>query len=66
MNDLSKRDALYNAILDTIKERAVGYNAGLVTAVLAEVSSTISMTLANTAIDTIYDRLNSREPRRYK
>ena len=43
MAELSERDKLYNAILETVKEHGAGLEIGLVRAVLTEVDGEIAM-----------------------
>ncbi len=59
--DLSKRDLLYNKVLETIKEYGQGMEIGLVSAVLAEVDSEIRMRTGRQDFATICNRLKKRE-----
>ena len=59
----SKRDLLFNAVLETVKENGKGMEIGLVRAVLEEVESEIVMCTGRQEIVAICDKLKRREPR---
>lgn len=59
----SKRDLLFNAVLETVKENGKGMEIGLVRAVLAEVESEIVMWTGRQELAAICDKLKRREPR---
>lgn len=58
----SKRDLLFNAVLETVKENGKGMEIGLVRAVLAEVESEIARCTGNQEFAAICDKLKRREP----
>ncbi len=60
----SKRDLLFNAVLETVKENGKGMEIGLVRAVLAEVESEIVMWTGRQELVAICDKLKRREPRK--
>lgn len=59
----SKRDLLFNAVLETVKENGRGMEIGLVRAVLAEVESEIAMQTGRQEFAAICNKLKRREPR---
>lgn len=59
----SKRDLLFNAVLETVKENGKGMEIGLVRAVLAEVESEIVRCTGRQEFVAICDKLKRREPR---
>lgn len=59
----SKRDLLFNAVLETVKENGKGMEIGLVRAVLEEVESEIVMWTGRQELAAICDKLKRREPR---
>lgn len=59
--NLSKRDLLYNEVLETVKEYGQGMEIGLVSAVLAEVDSEIRMRTGRQDFTAICSRLKKRE-----
>ena len=59
---MSKRDLLFDAVLETIKEYGQGMEIGLVSAVLAEVDSEIRMKTGRQDFSTICSVLKRREP----
>lgn len=59
----SKRDLLFNAVLETVKENGKGMEIGLVRAVLAEVESEIVRCTGCQEFVAICDKLKRREPR---
>ena len=61
MAELSERDKLYNAILETVKEHGAGLEIGLVRAVLTEVDGEIAMTVAHQSLDIVSDKLKERK-----
>ena len=58
----SKRDLLFNAVLETVKENGKGMEIGLVRAVLAEVESEIAMWTGRQQFAAICDKLKRRKP----
>ena len=58
----SKRDLLFNAVLETVKENGKGMEIGLVKAVLAEVESEIVKCTGRQEFVAICDKLKRREP----
>lgn len=58
----SKRDLLFNAVLETVKENGKGMEIGLVRAVLAEVESEIVRCTGRQEFATICDKIKRREP----
>ena len=63
MTELSRRDALFNALLDTVKEHSSGMEIGLVRVVLNEVDYEIGQKAGRNDFDTVRDKLKAREPR---
>lgn len=59
--DFSKRDLLYNEVLETIKEYGQGMEIGLVSAVLAEVDSEIRLRTGRQDFATISNRLKKKK-----
>jgi len=59
--ELSKRDKLYNAILETVKKHGAGMEIGLVRAVLTEVDGEIAMRVGHQSIDIVSDKLKERK-----
>lgn len=55
--ELSKRDKLYNAILETVKKHGAGMEIGLVRAVLTEVDGEIAMRVGHQSLDIVSDKL---------
>ena len=55
MGELSERDKLYNAVLETIKKHGSGIEVGLVRAVLAEVNNAISSRVDRSSFDIVCD-----------
>lgn len=66
MGELSDRDALYNAVLKTVKAHGAGMEIGLVRAVLGEVDSAISMMVNRSNFENVCEKLEEREPRECK
>ena len=62
----SKRDLLFNAVLETVKENGKGMEIGLVRAVLVEVESEIAMWAGRQEFAAVCDKLKRREPRERK
>lgn len=58
--DLSKRDLLYNEVLETIKKYGQGMEIGLVSAVLAEIDSEIRIRTGRQDFSAICNRLKKR------
>ncbi len=63
MGELSERDELYNAVLDTVKKHGRGMEIGSVRAVLAEVDGEIACRLGRKDFDTVCEQLKERKPR---
>lgn len=63
MEEISERDKLYNAVLETVKKQGSGMEIGLVRAVLAEVDSEIGMRLNRNDFDIVSGKLKERKPR---
>ena len=61
MAELSERDKLYNAILETVKEHGAGLEIGLVRAVLTEVDGEIAMRVGHQSLDIVSDKLKERK-----
>lgn len=61
MAELSERDKLYNAILETVKEHGAGLEIGLVRAVLTEVDGEIAMRVGRQSLDIVSDELKERK-----
>ena len=59
--ELSKRDKLYNAILETVKKHGAGMEIGLVRAVLTEVDGEIAMRVGHQSLDIVSDKLKERK-----
>lgn len=59
--ELSERDKLYNAILETVKEHGAGLEIGLVRAVLAEVEGEIAMRAGRQSLDIVREQLKERK-----
>lgn len=59
----NKRDLLFNAVLETVKENGKGMEIGLVRAVLGEVESEIVRCTGRQEFAAICDKLKRREPR---
>lgn len=66
MSELSKRDALYNEVLKTVKKHGEGMEIGAVTAVLGEVEGDIVRAKNNESLSTIFEKLKEKEPHEYK
>lgn len=63
MGELSERDKLYNAVLETIKKHGSGMEVGLVRAVLAEVNNAISSRVDRSSFDIVCEQLKERKTR---
>ena len=63
MEELSERDKLYNAVLETVKKHSSGIEVGLVRAVLAEVNNAISSRVDRSSFDIVCEQLKERKPR---
>lgn len=63
MGELSERDKLYNAVLETVKEHGAGLRIGLVRAVLAEVDGEIGSRIDRSSFDIVCGQLKERKPR---
>lgn len=64
IDGLSPRDQLYNEILKTVKDYGAKMQIGLITAVLAEVQGDIMLKSNNLMLESIYDELKERTPRK--
>ena len=62
VEELSSRDKLFNALLDTVKKHGSGMEIGLVHAVLGEVDGEIAMREGRNLFDTVLDKLKERKP----
>lgn len=63
MNELRKRDELYNALLQTVKEHSNGLEIGTVRAVLAEVGGEIACRVNHNNFEIVCGQLKQRNPR---
>lgn len=63
MGELSERDKLYNAVLETVKKHSSGLEIGLVCAVLAEVEGAICSRANRSSFDIVSRQLKERKPR---
>lgn len=61
--ELSKRDKLYNAILETVIKHGAGMEIGLVRAVLGEVDGEIVMRIDRQSLDIVREQLKERKTR---
>ena len=63
MAELIKRDMLYNAVLEKVKEHGAGLEIGSVRAVLAEIDGAIASAASRLEFDAVCDRLAEKMPR---
>lgn len=63
MEELSERDKLYNAVLETVKKHSSGLEIGLVCAVLAEVEGAIGSRVNRSSFDIVSGQLKERKSR---
>lgn len=63
MSELSERDKLFNAVLETVKKNSSGMEIGLVRAVLAEVDGEICMRTNRNDFGIVCEQLKERKPR---
>lgn len=63
MGELSERDKLYNAVLETVKKHSSGLEIGLVCAVLADVEGAIGSRVNRSSFDIVCGQLKERKPR---
>ena len=63
MEELGKRDELYNALLETLKKHSSGLEVGAVRAVLQEVDGEICCRMNNINFDIVCEQFKRRKPR---
>lgn len=63
MFEVNRRNDLFNALLDTVKEHSSGLEIGSVRAVLGELDGEIATRMGRQLFDDLKDKLKKREPR---
>lgn len=63
LEGVSRRNELFNALLDTVKEHSSGLEIGSVRAVLSEVDGEIATRMGRQQFDDLKGKLKKREPR---
>lgn len=66
VKELSERDVLYNAVLETVKKHGAGMEIGLVRAVLGEVDGAIGMMVNRNSFESVCEKMKERKPREHK